>query len=399
MKALFIHSARFVRTPGGKVFSNGQFPYGCWLRYLKHFSELTVICRMSNAAEAPEKWDLSSGPRVTFAGTPDNHGKPLMQLRPGPALCIIRREMKDYDAVVVRQSDLGWLAAQEAQRRRIPWAVEVVADVWDAYWNYGTLLGKLYASIGWWNSRKWIGRANFARYVTNEYLQKKYPCRGFSYGISDVQIVPVPISVLEEKVVQWRVKKADFPKSLTIGMIGSLSNRYKGLLVALKALRRLKRQGMSLHLHVLGNGKLDVWRKEAKQLGVADLLHLDGCLPSGELVMQWLDGRDIYIQPSFAEGLPRALVEAMSRGLPALGSTCGGIPELLTTECLHRPGDYKTLSRHLMHMVQDDSWRILQAQQNFSKAKNYYSDRIDLLIDEFWHQFTEYVKKRRRFPL
>ena len=395
MKTLFVHSARFVRIPDGNVFSNGQFPYRRWVRYLKHFDELTVICRMSDCAEAPPKWDLSSGARVTFAGTPDDHGKPLMQLQTGPSRQIIRRQMDDCDAVIVRQSALGWLAAREAQRRGIPWAVEVVGDAWDAYWNYGTLAGKLYAPISWWHSRRWVSRADFAIYVTHEYLQKRYPCRGLSSGVSDVEINPVPASVLEERISRWHAEQPDFSRTPAIGMIGSLFNRYKGLHVALRALRRLMNQGMPLHLHVLGNGKLEVWREEANQLGVGDLLHLDGCLPSGDPVMQWLDGLDIYIQPSFTEGLPRALIEAMSRGLPALGSSRGGIPELLPPKCLHRPGDDKALARQLALMVRDNSWRIEQAQRNFNKAQNYHSDRLEVERAAFWRQFAEHVRKKR----
>lgn len=393
MKVIFVHSSRFVRTSDGQVFSRGALSYRILERYLKYFDKLTVICRISDCKVAPEKWDLASGPGVTFAGTPDDYGNPLMKLRNGPKLQIIRREMRDCDAVIIRQSQLGWLAVREAQRTGIPWAVEVIADAWNSYWNYGTLLGKLYAPISWFNSRYWIGKSDFAIYVTREYLQRKYPCRGFSCGVSDVEINPVPLSVIEQKIARWCVEPLNCSKPLTIGLIGSLFNRYKGLHVALRALRRLSDQGMLFHLHVLGNGNLNACRKEAEKNGVADLLHLDGCLPGGEPVMQWLDGLDIYIQPSFQEGLPRALVEAMSRGLPALGSTCGGIPELLSVECLHRPGDDKSLAKQLARMIHDRSWRIQQAKRNFSEAQNYYSDRVELKRKEFWYHFIKSITK------
>ncbi|MDD4873772.1 MAG: glycosyltransferase [Dehalococcoidales bacterium] len=399
MKALFIHSARFVRTPDGNVFSNGQFPHQRWERYLKYFDALKVICRMSYRDEMPENWNLSSWPRVTFIDIPDDHGKLLMQLQKGPNRRIVYRQMNDCDAVIIDQSTLGWSAAQEAEKRRIPWAIEVVSDVWNAYWYYGTLLGKLYAPFAWRNSRYWIRRADFAIYVTHEYLQKKYPCRGLFCGVSDVQVNSVPISVLEGRIARWRIEQPTAPEALVVGMIGSLFNRYKGLHVALRALRRLRDQGILLQLHVLGNGRLDIWRQEARRLGIINLLYLDGSLPSGEPVMQWLDKLDIYVQPSFQEGLPRALIEAMSRGLPALGSICGGIPELLPVECLHCPGDDKILAKQLARMVQDSSWRISQAQRNFKEAKNYYSGHLDALRDAFWCQFAERVRKRRDFSL
>lgn len=393
MRALFVHSARFVRTPEGGVYSNGQFAYEGWLPYLNRFDELTVVGRVADCAEVPAKWNLSSGPRVRFAGTPDDHGKPLMQLNTKAARRVIAREVSLCDAVIVRQSALGWLAAREAERIGKPWAVEVVSDAWNAYWNYGSLPGKLYAPVAWWGSRYWIGRADFAIYVTREYLQKKYPNNRFASGASDVKIAAVPSAVLERKTARIRnVRPEGTP--LTIGLIGSLFNRYKGLDVALRALRRLSERGTTIHLRVLGDGHLDRWRGEAEQLGVAHLLHLDGALPSGEPVLRWLDALDLYIQPSFQEGLPRSLVEAMSRGLPALGSICGGIPELLPAGCLHRPGDDKTLAEQLQRMVHDPARQLEQAKRNFNEARSYYSEAIDARRDAFWTAFAETARKK-----
>ncbi len=395
MKVLFVYSARFVRSADGKVYYNGQFAYENWERYLKHFDELAVACRMSQVEEAPQGWDLSSGPRVTFVDTPDDHGNPLMQLWPQRARQIIREELDRCDAVIVRQSSLGWLAAQEAQRKGLPWAVEVVGDAWDAYWNYGTLLGKLYAPVAWWESRRWVGKAKYAKYVTNEYLQRKYPCPGKTLGATDVVIPVFPQALFEKKLSRWKDERLQ-PEDIKIGMIGYLFNRYKGLHIALRALRELRRQNIHCHLHVLGKGKHGQWYEEAGRLGVRDLLHLDGTLPSGDPVFQWLDGLDVYIQPSFQEGLPRGLMEAMSRGLPALGSTCGGIPELLPAECLHRPGDFKKLAAQLKKMVTDSSWRVEQAKHSFQEAQNYYVDVLKAKRDVYWADFAGDVRAGKR---
>lgn len=392
MRILIVYNARYVRTPDGLLFSEGYFPYRRWERYLKHFDLLTVICRMSDCSKAPVNRNLSSGPQVSFLGVPDDHDNLWMQLQDKPKIQIIREAIDSCDGLIVSQSHLGWLATREAELRGKPWAVEVIGDAWNAYWNYGKFAGKLYAPIAWWEARRWIRRAKFAIYVTQRYLQEKYPCQGFSCGVSDVEIEPVPRFVLEQKITGRQDKS--FLQSVRVGLIGSLVSRYKGLHVALRALRRLRGQGMLLHLHVLGDGKFDFWNDEAKQLGVSDLLHLDGSLPSGEPVRQWLDQLDIYIQPSFQEGLPRALIEAMSRGLPSLGSTCGGIPELLSSECLHHPGDDRTLALQLAKMVREKDWRIQQAEKNFKTAQNYYQDVIEAKRDAFWSRFAEEVRKK-----
>ncbi|MGE0267507.1 MAG: glycosyltransferase [Candidatus Omnitrophota bacterium] len=398
MKVLFVHSVRFVRTPDGRVFAEGQFSYEGWTRYLKYFDELTVAGRMSERTTVPEKWNLSSGPRVTFIGTPDDHGQRLKQLQQGEARSILKKAVANCDAVIVRQSQLGWVAAQQARRAGVPWAVEVVCNSWDSYWNYGALAAKLYAPVAEWKSRYWIKRAGFAIYVTQEYLQRRYPCRGFSCGVSDVEVgseTDVPNGV-EKKITRWKTRDKDGAKPFIVGLIGDLFHRGKGLHVAMRAMRRLRDQGILVHLRVLGSGPQDGWLSEARQIGVEDLLFLNGSLPSGGPVKQWLDDLDIYIQPSFTEGLPRALIEAMSRGLPALGSKVAGIPELLASECLHRPGDDKTLAQQLARMVQDSSWRLQQAQRNWDEAQNFCGNRLQARRDAFWNQFSEYVMKIRK---
>ena len=119
-------------------------------------------------------------------------------------------------------------------------------------------------------------------------------------------------------------------------------------------------------------------------------------MPGGERVMDWLDGMDLYLQPSLTEGMPRALIEAMSRGLPALGSSCGGIPELLPPECLHRPGDDRALAEQWARMIQDREWRVRQAERNFREAQAYVREKVEARRSAFWRQFAEAVRNRGR---
>lgn len=101
-------------------------------------------------------------------------------------------------------------------------------------------------------------------------------------------------------------------------MIGSLKNNIKGIDTAIKSLSLIN---CSIELRVLGGGDTEKWRKLAEDEGVNDLVYFDGKLQSGAAVYEWLDNIDLYIQPSYQEGLPRALIEAMSRGCPSIGST------------------------------------------------------------------------------
>ncbi len=394
MNALYAHSFCLQRTADGNVYSRFPYPQR-WERYLKHFHELHVVCRMVDVTEPTDNMVVASGPNVFIHGTPNDHNNLLLQLQSGQAKRTIKNTIGHCDAVIVRQSKLGWLAAKAAADRNIPWAVEVVGDAWDSYWNYGKLTGRLYAPIAYLQARRWIKRAPFAIYVTNHCLQERYPCFGTTSNASNVEIEPVPTDVLAKRLKKSSNNIRDGKIQIRCGLIGDLTSKYKGLDVALRSLKVIRNHGFNLHLYQIGTGKQEHWIKMAEVLELQNSLHLQGCLPPGQPVFEWLDNLDFYIQPSLTEGLPRALIEAMSRGLPCLASTCGGIPELLPAECLHKPGDYKKLADDMLRMIEDNEWRLQMAERNFNEATQYYSDVVKTRRDAFWSDFAEYARGRK----
>lgn len=395
MKALYVTGSKFKILPSGEVYSNSQFPYRRWWRYLRHFDELTVVGRISETDLPPARCDLSSGPNIRFLGVPDDHGKRLKKLRSAQELKVLQNAMSNTDAVIVRASRLGWLAAAEADRREIPWAVEVVSDAWNSYWYYGNLSGKFYAPIAYFKARKWIKRAPFALYVTKQYLQTRYPSNGIQAGVSAVEIQEVNKSVLMKRLRKTQ-RSLYNGGIIRCGLIGNLSASYKGLNVALRALKYLREKGITVHLHNLGYGDFEAFKNMAETLDVRDLLHLDGTLPSGEPVFRWLDNMDFYIQPSLAEGQGRALIEAMSRGLPALASNCGQ-RELLDNDCLHRPGDFRKLALDIERLIFNNEWRKNQSIRNYEEAKKYYTETLELQRDAFWSSFKDHVKSVKNY--
>jgi glycosyltransferase involved in cell wall biosynthesis len=346
-------------------------------------------------SELPDGTSVSSGAKVNFDWLPDLNTPINILKEKRHCINVLRRHFSNIDALIIRASSQGWIGASEATKQYLPWAVEVVGDPWDAYWNYGNVKGKLYAPIAWWHARKWISKASFAIYVTREQLQKRYPCHGVTTNASNVEVLTPNREIL---ISRLKLISEKGNHSVKCGMIGSLFNRYKGLHIALDSLKQLRNLGIDVELHVLGEGKHEQWMREATQYGVSDLLHLDGRLPAGEPVLNWLDNLDFYIQPSLTEGLPRSLIEAMSRGLPALASTCGGIPELLPPECLHQPGNSTTLTKQMMRMAKDKSWMEQLARRNFEEAKQYDANVINQRRDAFWAQFAEYARQQSSKP-
>lgn len=373
MKLLFVHDNVYL-THNGSVYSNA-FPYTTLKRYADVFSEVTVVAR-SKAVASADGMPLAEGEGVRFVFL-----ESIASLRSFFGLRQRhRRTMADlvtaHDAVIVRlPSEFGAMAAQEAFRLRRSYLAEVVGCAWDALWHYGKWRARLYALPAFMKMRRAVRRADYVSYVTQHFLQKRYPASHHAkhVGVSDVELP----GLLETTLVR-RLERIESPKEkIVLGTIANLDMKYKGLETAVRALAETEAAGVTLHYRILGEGDPGPYRRLAERLGVADRVFFDAPLPPGGAVHAWLDGIDVYLQPSLTEGLPRSLAEAMGRGCPAVGSTAGGIPELLEKRMLFdhkKPGELAPL---LGGLIGSKALMKAAAARNFREARRYEQSVLD----------------------
>ena len=106
----------------------------------------------------------------------------------------------------------------------------------------------------------------------------------------------------------------------------------KGLPVLFESLCLLKEEGYDFELTLVGDGADRKYLEElASKIGIADKLIFAGFASQDE-VRNYLLQSDIFILPSFAEGVPVSLMEAMSCGIPVIATYVGGIVELIESE-------------------------------------------------------------------
>jgi glycosyltransferase involved in cell wall biosynthesis len=114
----------------------------------------------------------------------------------------------------------------------------------------------------------------------------------------------------------------------------------------------------------------------ARQLGIADRVVFRGWVTGGAAVRAELDAADLFVLPSRQEGMPRAMIEAMARALPCIGSTVGGIPELLPPEDLVPPGDALALARAIRAMTSDPERMARASARNLERARSFAESRL-----------------------
>lgn len=247
--------------------------------------------------------------------------------------------VRDAEYIVARiPSDLGFLAIKYAKKYSKPYLIEVVGCPFDSLSNYNTI-GKLLAPIYMIYMKKIVKRAPYVLYVSKNFLQKRYKTYGRQINCSNVELEKANGIILQNRLK--KIKNTD-KKKIVIGTLAAVNVKYKGQQFVIKAIKMLYEAGYEIEYQLVGGGSKDYLKKIAQKEKVSKQVKFLGELPH-EKVFEWLSTIDIYIQPSLTEGLPRALIESMSLGCPALGSDSGGIPELLDKSCLFPKRDIRQL--------------------------------------------------------
>ncbi|KAB8051522.1 MAG: glycosyltransferase family 4 protein [Janthinobacterium sp.] len=145
-------------------------------------------------------------------------------------------------------------------------------------------------------------------------------------------------------------------QSSTVLMLGRLG-KPKGTYDLLEAARGVRDEFPSIQLALGGDGEHDKVKAAAAQMDLAGQVHLLG----------WVTGNDkehalrtasIYALPSYNEGLPMSVLEAMAAGLPVISTPVGGIPEAISDGVegfLVPPGDVVLLTQRLRQLLADAS--------------------------------------------
>jgi len=149
----------------------------------------------------------------------------------------------------------------------------------------------------------------------------------------------------------------------------------KGLSFLIQALKSLNDRGYNLELRLAGDGPS---RRElerlAKELGIADRVRFLGYMTEAA-VNKELKAADLFVLPSFVEGVPVSAMEAMAIGVPVIATNIAGTSELVEdgkTGLLVRPSDANALAEAIIAMKNDYAFRRRGAELGRKK-----------IIDEF----------------
>lgn len=197
------------------------------------------------------------------------------------------------------------------------------------------------------------------------------------------KIYCLPIGIPVEQFValpQPREARVDHVSALMLSAIAP----GKGLEVAIDAMRRVGAHRAKIALRIAGacadrqGAFSERIVAESKDIGNIHWLGWQNDIPA------LLRDADIVVLPSYSEGVPRSLVEAMAAGRPVVASRVGGIPSLVedgVTGILIEPGDGEGLARALLKLAEDPEMRrtIGNAARQYVRRHHDFAQHIALL--------------------
>lgn len=403
MDAVFVFDEKAARDREGRIYVGTSLSQEIFDRYLEHFDHLTVMMRREEESfDNPALlagMNLVADPRIRVVFLPNRLAsvKDFTDLRVRREIReTLKREIGFGKAVILRlHSYYSFIAAGICVRRRIPYLAEAVGCPFDSL-SHHSIRGKILAPFAALQMHYCIRNAAFAVYVTKSFLQRRYPTKGIRVSLSDVELLPADPKILEKRREKIRTL-ADHPnRKIRIGTAGAVHVPYKGHRFVCRALAGLKAKGICrFEYHLAGGGDDSRIRELVRNLDIEDLVVFEGQMAHDQ-IYSWLDSLDLYIQPSEVEGLSRALIEAMSRALPALASDVGGNPELLESSCIHRCGNIKEIENALLALTPD---RMLEmAERNFQEAGKYEKKRLQhkrrKVLNAYAEQAASFFEKR-----
>lgn len=387
MKVSVTSEFRFTQLPDGSVWTETAFPYAYWKRYLQIFDEVRIVARVKMSDSIPPLSKRVDGERVSLCALSDYTGPFAYFLARKQLRHEIETELSVRGAIILTvPSPIALIAEKMIQKLSLPYGVEVMGDPWEVFSSTGIQhpLRVFFRHRLTRSTRRQIFGASAVSYVTQKTLQRSYPASAsaLSVGVSNIDLLPEHLA--------FEARRFDANPEIKMISVGSLEQLYKSPEIVLQAIAKGIKAGLRIQLTWIGGGKfLPEMIQLSETLGIASHTQFLGQLSSGDEVRRELDRANLFILASKTEGLPRALIEAMARALPCIGSNVGGIPELLEADELFAPNDPDALLKKLNEVSQSAERLQSMSKRNLEKSTSFLKEKLDQRRLEFLKHLRE----------
>lgn len=188
--------------------------------------------------------------------------------------------------------------------------------------------------------------------------------------VDNNKIVVIRNSILIPKVNENK----DYSEA-NILFLGRIGER-KGIYDLINVIEKIVKQGYRFKLKLAGDGDIEKVREICKSKNISRYIDTVGWI-NGDDKIKLLKESTIFVLPSYNEGLPMSILEAMSYSIPVIATNVGGIPEVVSNKIngyIIKAGDIKNLEESLIRLIEDKNLRCKMG----NNAKETISDNFNL---------------------
>ena len=182
---------------------------------------------------------------------------------------------------------------------------------------------------------------------------------------------------------------------LFLGRIG----KRKGIYDLIESIKKLKQQELNFKILVAGDGEIEEAKKVVEQEKLNNYIEILGWIDK-EQATNYLKECDFYILPSYNEGLPMSVLEAMSYSLPVITTNVGGIPEVVLNNengILIEPGNIEQLANAINSIVKNAELRNKLGEQAHKTIEENFN--IKNFIEKINQMYRQVKNEKTRLCL
>jgi glycosyltransferase involved in cell wall biosynthesis len=198
----------------------------------------------------------------------------------------------------------------------------------------------------------------------------------FTKLIPERKLVIIPNGVSVSVFNNQLKRKAFSSDDIQVLFIGGKESKRKGVYDILKAIPIVvKKHTKNILFLFVGRTDVNKLRNFCEKKGISNHVKILGYIENDSM-MEIMATADIYVLPSYAEGLPIAMLEAMAAGLPVVSTPVGSIPEVIeegVNGFLVKPGDHNALAARIIELTRNERLRKRMGINNMEKIRKEYS--------------------------
>jgi len=357
----------------GELYTKLSFPYNYWSDYLTFFDKVVVVARVQEVSFIDSSYSKVSGDSVDFFAMPYYVGvKEFIHSFPHLIFKSFN-VVKSGNKFILRSGNISNLLWFWLMLRRKKYLREYPGNIYEGVVGFSgnsfkaRILGRFLDNLA-----KLQAKYSCANSFVSQYCKDLYSSRKPSYIFSS-------FNSDEIDAYKTEFNSSDKKQIVSVGRIEG----EKGHEDLIEAFSRITTEAT---LHIIGSGsRLDMLKKLSTERNLD--IKFYGAITNREELFNLLASMDLFVIPSHTEGMPRSLLEAMTIGLPCIGSNVGGIPEVLDSKSIFEPKNITQCAQLIDKTLSNKDILLQMSERNKDFISNNYSNKVlKLKRIAFWSE-------------